>query len=677
MGTILDELNPEQRQAAETIHGPVLVLAGAGTGKTRVITFRIAWMLQNGIAPEHILAMTFTNKAAREMKERIAKMVPPERARLVTVGTFHAFCARILRREIGVLGFTPNFTIADDSDIKGILKQAAGEMGYIDASIDEFSAYIGDRKNNLVAPLQAVRNADTDGELRCSHVYQRYQQILENQNMLDFDDMLFFVYRLFHEFPEVLKKYQEQYRYLLVDEYQDTNMVQFKIVEMLAGEDCNLCVVGDDDQSIYGWRGAVVDNILNFPFYFRHKNVKQVSLEQNYRSTNKILTAANVVIARNTERFDKKLWSGKGDGDNLYVVKTASAEDESRFVADLILQEHDEHQRNWRDFAILYRSNHMSRLLEQALREADIPYRLVGGQEFFARKEIKDAAAYLKLIVNPREDQALLRILGVPPRGIGDKAVSELKQLHKQKNEPMGRLLGSPEYLAHLSGKAHNGAQHLHEAIGKYRKLFEEPGDIAGKIKDYLRDVGYLDGFLKIYKDLKDAENRQENVYEFISAVSQFEKRAAADDRHPLLLDFLESYALLDENDRTKEDEQDDNAVTLTTVHAAKGLEFPFVFVIGMEQNMFPHERAIQEGSLNEELRLFYVAITRAQTRLVLSHAAVRMRFGQEKYQRPSQFLELLPEELAERYKPDDLIRELTAEELTNGFADIFSMLKD
>ncbi|MDD3118990.1 MAG: UvrD-helicase domain-containing protein [Victivallales bacterium] len=674
-GSLLDQLNPQQREAARTIYGPVLVLAGAGTGKTRVITFRIAYMLQQGIPPEQILAMTFTNKAAREMKERIAAMVTPAVARQVTVGTFHSFCARVLRQDIAVLGFTPSFTIADDSDQQGILKQAAGELGLLSDNLPlgEVKWYIGDCKNRLLTPDQAIRTADTETEAAKAHIYRRYQQILENQNMLDFDDMLFLVYRLFHEHPDRLEKYRDRYRFLLVDEYQDTNMVQFKMIEMLAGDRCNLCVVGDDDQSIYGWRGAVVDNILGFPQYFHHKGVKEVRLEQNYRSTNKILTAANRVIAANTARFDKKLWSANGDGDNLAVVKTASAEDEAGFVANMILQEiATDSQRCYHDFAILYRSNHMSRQLEQSLRQAGVPYRLVGGQEFYHRKEIKDAAAYLKLLVNPREDQSFLRIIGVPARGIGDKAISELKRLQQTEHLPFCRLIGSDAFLGLVAGRGHASARAFSQTLEKHRRLFGEPGDLANKTIAYLREIGYLDGLVKIYRDREDAESRQENVYEFINSIAQFEKKC---EQPPTLADYLENFALLDDNDRTAEEEENADAVTLSTVHAAKGLEFPVVFLVGMEFNIFPHERAVRDNSLDEELRLFYVAITRAKTRLFISHAGTRMRYGMEKIQRPSQFLKLLPEELVDKCRPEDLFQTMGKDDLNQKFADIFAML--
>lgn len=671
--SILDQLNPEQRSAAETIEGPVLVLAGAGTGKTRVITFRIAYMLQCGVAPEHILAMTFTNKAAREMKERIAAMVDEKAAKKVTVGTFHSFCSMILRREISRLGFTASFTIADDSDQKGILKQAIGELGLSTEStpVDQVKWYIGDCKNNTVSPERAIRIADTDHHVRMAHVYERYQQILENQNMLDFDDMLFFVYRLFKEFPDILEKYRDKYHYILVDEYQDTNTVQFRMIEMLAGERCNLCVVGDDDQSIYGWRGAVVENILDFPRQF--KKVKEVRLEQNYRSTGKILAAANKVIANNKSRFDKELWSAKDEGENLKLVKTVSANDEAQFIADMIEQEISaDMNRTYKDFAILYRSNHMSRVLEQALRKAGIPYRLVGGQEFFSRKEIKDAAAYLKIIANPREDQSFLRIIGVPSRGIGDKAIKTLKTLQAETHRPMTELIGDEHFLAQVSGVGNSSSRNFYNITSKYRTLFEQPGNLARKVTDYLKEIDYINSFLKIYKDQRDAEIRQENVYEFINAIAEFEMRTTAE---PTLVNFLESYALLDDNDKTREEEDNSAAVTLSTVHASKGLEFPYVFLTGMEFNLFPHERAVKDGSVDEELRLFYVAITRAQQNLILSYTGKRMRFGEFKNQRPSPFLEYLPPEIVDKCLPDDLFRTMSSEDLNNGFANIFAIL--
>ena len=425
-GEIAKLLNPEQRDAVKMINGPVLVLAGAGTGKTRVITFRIAHMIDEGIDPKNILGMTFTNKAAREMKERLANLVDPEKAQNVTIGTFHSFCGKVLRKEIKKLHYLPNFSIIDDSDQNGLIRQAAAALGYAknEVPVPLVKNYISNMKNQLCFPKQAKKLADHDenhDKLRFSRVYTEYQNLLETQNMVDFDDMLLLVYEIFEKFPEVLKKYQGIYKYLLVDEYQDTNDVQFAIIEQLTKEHQNLCVVGDDDQSIYGWRGANIDNILDFDK--KYPDVKAVKLEQNYRSTSKILKAANFVIGKNAKRHSKNLWSAQGEGENLLVVKTSDAEVEADFIADYIAQiMGDQAGRSYDDFAILYRSNHLSRQIELALRKAAIPYRMVSGQEFFKRKEIKDAVAYLKILANPKDDQSLLRVLNLPPRGFGEKS---------------------------------------------------------------------------------------------------------------------------------------------------------------------------------------------------------------------------------------------------------------
>ena len=672
--TILKQLNPEQAAAAAAIEGPVLVLAGAGTGKTRVITFRIAYMLSSGIPPEQILGMTFTNKAAREMRERLAQLVDPRIAERVTLGTFHSFCIRILRREIRKLGYLPGFTIADESDQQGLLKQAAGTLGCTQEGfpLSEVHAMIGRWKNKLIDPATARRSADSTFEAVAAQLYEEYQSLLELQNTLDFDDMLLLVHRLFEEFPEVLEHYRETYRYLLIDEYQDTNAAQFTIVKMLAGDRCNLCVVGDDDQSIYSWRGADVSNILDFPDFF--PNTKVIKLEQNYRSTSSILDAANAVIGgAGGKRHEKKLWSELGSGERVQAVKTANGESEAEFIAGMIRQMRGENpELTFRDFAILYRSNHLSRQIEQTLRRNAIPYRLVGGQEFFKRREIKDAVAYLKLLVNPRDDQSLLRILGTPPRGLAQKAVELLKLHRHETHRPMLEILADPEFRKLLSLKAAEGAAELTGAFAAGREEFREPGTLAAKINGFLKNVGYLDGLQRIYKDLCDAMKRRENVDEFVNAVAQYEARQ---NEPPTLEAFLENFALMEENDRVEDDSGDGDAVTLSTVHAAKGLEYPVVFVIALERGLFPHERAIEEGSLDEELRLFYVAITRARRRLFLLRAGERMQRGITKTALPSPFLELLPDEIAERKTPDELLRPASQEDVRQAFADIFRIL--
>lgn len=669
---ILAQLNPEQAAAAGTHNGPVLVLAGAGTGKTRVITFRIAGMLASGIPPTQILGLTFTNKAAREMRERLAALVDPKAAKQVTLGTFHAFCVKLLRKEAKKLGYLPGFTIADESDQQGLMKQAAAAKGLLAQGlrIPEAAVAISDYKNRLVTPREAKQYADTDWDVAVATLYEEYQSMLEMQNMIDFDDMLLLVYRLFTEFPDVLKHYQEKYQYLLVDEYQDTNDAQFTMVKLLVGDRCNLCVVGDDDQSIYSWRGANIDNILGFPNIF--PGTKVVKLEQNYRSTSRILEAANAVIGSNANRHAKALWSKLGDGDPVSVVTTANGESEAEFIANMIKQEMGEDpKRHYRDFAILYRSNHLSRQLEQTLRQIGIPYRLVGGQEFFKRKEIKDAVSYLKLLVNPMEDQSLLRILSTPPRGLAEKAVKLLKLRHAETRKPMVELLGDEEFLKKLGGKGAASSKELYDHFHAYRKQFEEPGALANKINDFLRAVGYLDGLQRMYKDYKDAVKRRENVDEFINAVAQYEQRTVEPET---LENYLESFALLEENDRSSGEEEDADAVTLLTVHASKGLEYPEVFVVAMETGLFPHERAVAEGSTEEELRLFYVAITRAREKLFLCKAATRMQRGISLPKLPSPFLALLPESVV-RAKPDELLKEMSKDDMRAAFANIFKIL--
>ena len=673
---ILAGLNPEQRRAASTIEGPVLVLAGAGTGKTRVITYRIAYMLATGIAPENILGMTFTNKAAAEMKERLGELCGKEAASKVTLGTFHAFAGRLLRKEIGVFGFLPNFTIADDTDQKSLIKQAAAACGITrdDAPIPEAAAYISRCKNAMLSPDEAAAAPEQPGDEIFAQIYMKYQNQLLLQNMLDFDDLLFYTHRLLRDYPEVRERCQERYKYLLVDEYQDTNLVQFEMVKLLAGDRQNLCVVGDDDQSIYSWRGADAGNILKFTDHFPRARQQEIKLEQNYRSTNNILKAANAAIAGGYARKEKNLWSDFGDGELITVAACDNAESEAEFIATYIHQFFNEHREyKYSDCAILYRSNYLSRQLEQGLRSADIPYHLVGGQEFYQRSEVKDAVSYLRIIANPREDQSLLRILGNPPRGLGNKAVEKLKEMRQNGARSMLDALGTEEFISSCTGKAKAAAQALYDTTVKYRNLFVAPGDLAAKTRAYLYEVGFLDGLQKVYKDIEDATKRRENVDEFINAVAQYESKQP---EPPTLQEFLEKFALLEENDRTDDKSDDGDGVVLSTIHASKGLEFPLVFLVAMERNIFPNERALKEDSLDEELRLFYVALTRAKRHLVITHARERFRYGKSERSTPSDFLLRLPEDLTDSGDDYEFIQQLTADSINEGFAKIFEMLK-
>lgn len=669
---LLSSLNPEQREAAAVIDGPVLVLAGAGTGKTRVITHRIAHMLRQGVAGENILGMTFTNKAAKEMQERVASLVSETDAKAVTLGTFHSFCSRVLRKDIKKLGgFNNQFTIAVEADQTGIIRQACGELGIPSEGLPQYViiSLISKAKNKLWTPKVFKNFAETEVEIKSAQVYERYQQILENQNMLDFDDMLLFTVRLWEEHPDVLKKYQDRYQYIMVDEYQDTNMVQYRLLELLSGERKNLCVVGDDDQSIYSWRGAVVENIIDFPN--QYPNSKVVKLERNYRSTNTILRAANHFIATNEDRYEKNLWSENGEGEKIKIVRSDTSESEAEFIAtaikDMIVRDG---MKRYGDFAILYRSNHLSRLLEVYLRRIGVPYRLVGSKSFYERKEILDAVGYLKILANPRDDQNFLRVLGVPPRGIGDKGVSRLKELQNTAFLPLSELAVDEAFIESVSDNAASECKHFIDCLSRYRKIFNsESGSLSEKTRDFFEDVGYLHGLIKVYKKREDAEKRLENVYELINSIAQFEGKAG---RPATLLDFIESFSLMDDNDKVDE-ENGDNAVTLMTVHASKGLEFPYVFISGMEHNLFPHERSLDEGSLDEERRLFYVAITRAKKELILCHSANRMRFGKLKRQRPSEFLSFLPEDLVERTTNNDFFSAATEDAWDQQMASIFA----
>ena len=678
MRDCLAGLNPEQKEAVLHIEGPLLVLAGAGTGKTRVITSRIAYMIEQGVPPDQIAGMTFTNKAAAEMRDRVASMVPGSAAEKVTLGTFHSFCARILRRDVGYAGnYDSNYSILDESDQIGIIKQASAELGFGKDEIPakEAAAFIGRCKNQMLFPAD-VKPGGGDAFLA---IYERYQQILELQNALDFDDLLLLTLKIFREHPECLARYQDRYRYLLVDEYQDTNAAQLKLLQYLTQYRQNICVVGDDDQSIYAWRGADVGNILNFPTYF--PGAKEIKLEQNYRSTNNILRAANSVIARNGARFDKSLWSNKGDGEELKLALLEDGDAEADFVVNMM-----EHiisanpDCTYRDFAVLYRSNYLSRVLEQTFRAHGIRPRIIGGQEFFQRKEVKDAVAYLKLVLNKRDDQSLLRVIGVPPRGIGDKAIMRLRSLRKAASTTMQELLTEDEFASSITKAAANSASTLAAAIRKARESFASPGGLADKVADYLEDVGYLNGFLKIYRDSKEAESRRENVFEFINSISYFEHNAPPGSEPMTLADWLEKFSLMDDSDRTDEDPDDErNAPVFSTVHAAKGLEFPIVFVVGMEEGLFPHERAVEESSrgVEEERRLFYVAITRAREQLILTLARKRYKYGDFELHKPSRFLQDLPDELASRIQQaDDLIPRMDEDAQRAAFESVLDDLR-
>ena len=637
-------LNKEQRDAVESISGPLLVLAGAGTGKTRVITYRIAHMLKNWVSPNNILALTFTNKAAREMKERVAELVDKQASRKLFIGTFHAFCMMILKREVKhVKDLHSGFTIADDVDQGSIFKQVIADLGIVKEDLNLHRYRISNAKSDFITPENFLRLTNYPYNEVTLRVYKSYQKILTLQNMVDFDDILMKVVLLWEDKTEILEKYRDIYRYLLVDEFQDTNNVQFELIKMLAGKRQNLCVVGDDDQSIYGWRGAKIENILNFPKKF--KNTKTIKLEQNYRSTNNILDAANKFIAGNQKRHDKNLWSNRGEGEKILYNTAESDVAEAGFVSGEIYKIiYQDTRVKYKDIAILYRSNHQSRLFERAFRNDDIPYRLVGSKSFYERKEIRDAVAYIKLSVNSKDDQSLLRIIGVPSRGIGTKSIGQLRVLQTG-NKSLSELLGDDRFLSSVSAKAKNSASSFNACLAKWSATLKNSKQLSRDVKAFLDEIGFLNGFQKMYKNFDEAETRKDNVLELISAIAQYEGEHPDD---ATLLGYLENSSLADDNDKVDEDEQDDNAVTLLTIHAAKGLEFPYVFVVGLEDEMFPNYRAIDDGNMDEERRLFYVAVTRAKDKLILSNAEARYRYGKLAYLEASRFLDDIPQDLLE-----------------------------
>ena len=640
----LNNLNPQQRKAVVTARGPLLVLAGAGTGKTRVITYRIAHLISTGVDPSRILAVTFTNKAAREMKERVARLLSRDAAAATTVGTFHSFCARLLRQRIRSLGYGSDFVIAGEAYQAGLVRTLMAELGCTGEGRDAraWLSVISKAKCAFRTP------ADLRGEERrpfadeIAAVYELYQRRMRQMNLVDFDDLLILVIELWENDPEALAEHRERYEYLLIDEYQDTNYVQFRLMSTLAGSRGNICVVGDDDQSIYGWRGADVGNILQFESQFARATV--VQLEQNYRSTNTILEAANSLISHNPNRHEKKLWSDSGAGEDILAVSADDADDEARFVAEYLRDRYPRHGSDYGSFAVLFRSNHQSRTLENHLRQAQIPYTIVGTRSFYERKEILDTVSLLQAAQNPKDDLSFLRILNVPPRGVGDSSIARLKEWQRITALPLQQLIAEEDLLAELPAAAAANLRQFAACLGKYRRELSEPTELARKITGMLEESGYIEGLGRMYKPREDAIRRRDNVLEFINEVAEFEAREGV---AASLRAFLERLALLDASDlEESRSAKQEGSVTLMTVHAAKGLEFPVVIVVGLERGLFPHQRSLEEHGEHEERRLFYVALTRARQEVVLLYAAKRRVKGQVMRRRRSSFIDELPEDL-------------------------------
>lgn len=631
------DLNQEQQKAVRQTEGPLLILAGAGSGKTRVLTHRIAWLIEEEkVEPWHILAVTFTNKAAEEMRERVDKIVS-DRAGMVWVSTFHSLCVRILRRHIGLLGYESNFTIYDTEDQKSVIKRLIKEMDIDTKQFKErlFLNKISSAKNELIGPDGYLLANSGVGEALIGKVYKAYQRRLAEFNALDFDDLLFKTVELFEKFPEVLTEYQERFRYIMVDEYQDTNTAQFKLISLLAKKYRNLCVVGDDDQSIYKFRGANIRNILSFEKYYPEAVV--LKLEQNYRSTGTILKAANEVIGNNYGRKSKKLWTEREDGALLAIKEVERDYEEAEYIAEQIKRKTAE-GRSYKDFAVLYRTNAQSRVLEEKLVLAGIPYRLIGGVNFYSRLEIKDMLAYLKTIENGRDDLMVQRIINVPKRGIGTTTVGKVQTYAAEHQMPFFEALGDADRIPGL-GKAAGKLLAFYNSMIVYRSKLSVMS-LTAVLKNIIEETGYVK--LLEEEDTDEAEGRIENINELINKLQNYEDTA----EEPTLSGFLEEVSLVADIDNL---DNDGNQVLLMTLHSAKGLEFPCVFMPGMEEGLFPGYRTISSGNeedMEEERRLCYVGITRAMDELTMTHARARMLQGELQYGRPSRFLREIPEEL-------------------------------
>lgn len=643
---LLQGMNDKQAEAVLTTEGPLLVMAGAGSGKTRVLTHRVAYLIEEqGVNPWNILAITFTNKAAREMQERVGKLLG-ESARDIWVSTFHALCVRILRRDIDKLGYNRAFTIADTSEQRTLMKRICSELNVDTKKYDPRAilSAISNAKNAMqTATDYAALNSHANNPLNqiVAKAYVLYQKELENSQALDFDDLIMKTIELFEKDPETLEYYQNKFHYIHVDEYQDTNDAQYQLVTLLAAKYKNLCVVGDADQSIYGWRGANMNNILNFERDYPEAHT--VMLEQNYRSTQTILKAANEVIANNLVRKEKNLWTENGTGDKISYYRAQNEHDESQFVVSKIQAEISEHGYHYNDFAVLYRTNAQSRMIEETFMKSTVPYTMVGGHKFYDRKEIRDILAYLTLIVNPRDAMSFERVVNTPKRGIGPGSVDKLRQFA---NENGWSLLEAAQNVT-LANAISARIRAKIEDFGRLMADLTKEADyltITELTDEILTKSGYLQ-MLKAENDLQ-AQTRQENLEEFKSVTQEYDQKHGEDegDNRQKLMNFLSDLALVSDQDDVDEEAP---KVTLMTLHAAKGLEFPVIFLVGMEEGIFPLYRSLSnEKELEEERRLAYVGITRAKRKLYLTNAYSRMLYGRVQRNQPSQFVEEINDDL-------------------------------
>ena len=637
----MSKLNPRQNEAVKYISGPLLVLAGAGSGKTSVITRKIAYLVEScGVESKHIAAVTFTNKASREMKDRVAQLLKGK-AKGLTVSTFHNLGMNIIRREHKHLGLKSGFSLFDDHDSKALIKDLLLHNDEDSDQVDFVRNMISNWKNEMIGPETAEANAVGPEDILAARAYEAYNRHLRAYNAVDFDDLIQVPVKLFDEHPEVLERWQNRIRYLLVDEYQDTNLSQYRMVRQLVGHRGALTVVGDDDQSIYAWRGARPENLQQLQVDF--PSLKVVKLEQNYRSTSRILKAANTLIANNPHVFEKTLWSDMGFGDPIRVIHTRNEDAECERIATEILDQHLRKHTAFKDFAILYRGNYQARLLEVKLQAFQVPYKLTGGTSFFARAEIKDLMCYLKVLVNRENDNAFLRIINLPRREIGPSTLQKLGEYasHRQVSlfdacDEIGLEQALPVAAVE---KLRQFTRWLHE---KYRQCYES--DPIQAIKDLIYEIDYEGWLRQNASSDKVAETRMQNVFFLVESLKNTLERLQEDDPEAGIEEAIARLILLDLLDR-QEEEDDSNRVQLMTLHASKGLEFPHVFLMGMEEELLPHRNSIENGDIEEERRLAYVGVTRAKQTLTITLARQRKQFGELLDCAPSRFLDELPQE--------------------------------
>jgi len=643
----MSRLNPRQQEALLYISGPLLVLAGAGSGKTSVITRKIAYLIEKcGYEARHVAALTFTNKAAREMKERVGALLQGGNAKGLTVSTFHNLGMNIIRREHKALGFKPGFSIFDDQDTRALLKDLLLHNDEDADQVDAVAGQISNWKNEMIEPEQALQYAQGPFDILAARAYEAYQTSLRAYNAVDFDDLIWIPAKLFEQQPEVLQRWQNRIRYLLVDEYQDTNLSQYKLVRQLVGHRGMLTVVGDDDQSIYAWRGARPENLEQLQKDF--PSLKVVKLEQNYRSTQRILKAANTLIANNPHVFDKSLWSEMAFGDELKVIHNRNEEAECERIATDILDRHLRGGIAFKDFAILYRGNHQARLLELKLQGFQVPYKLSGGTSFFSRAEIKDLMGYLKVLVNPDDDNAFLRIINMPRREIGPTTLQKLGEYANERDVSMFRAIDELGLETRLPGQA---VERLRRFSSWMNRLSEqcERHDPVQFIREMIMDIDYEGWIRQNTASDAAADRRIQNVWTLVDSIKNTLERLQEDDPEAGIKEAISRLLLIDMMDR-QEEEDDSNRVQLMTLHASKGLEFPHVYLMGMEEELLPHRNSIEDGNIEEERRLAYVGITRARQTLIMTLASTRKQYGEKIDCAPSRFLDELP--------PEDLIVE-------------------